>query len=133
MTFAFPSPRVIRAADEAARELALRIGRVLLVALGVMIMLAGVAIAPLPGPLGLPVIAVGLIVVLRNSFAARRRFVKLQRAHPKMVSPIRRMIRRDPEVAAVLWQQVLRLERVLLPSRRRFLTTARRRARRRTR
>ncbi|WP_308237903.1 hypothetical protein [Phenylobacterium sp. J426] len=71
------------------------------------------------------------MIVLRNSFYARRQFVKFQRAHPKTVYPIRRLLRREPEVFPVFWQQTLRVERVVLPSRYRFAVKARRRFRRR--
>ncbi len=64
--------------------------------------------------------AVGLVLVLRNSFSARRIFIKAQRRHPKIVFPIRRLIRREPEVIPVIWQQTLRLEAWILPKRYRF-------------
>lgn len=93
-------------------------------------MLAGVLVAPLPGPGGLPVIVVGLMIVLRNSFKARRHFVRFQRAHPKMVSPIRRLLSRDPEFLLIFWQQTLRIERLVLPQRFRFLARIRKALRR---
>jgi predicted membrane chloride channel (bestrophin family) len=125
--------RVTRAADEAARQIAGRIGRALLVALGVLIMVLGVAIAPLPGPMGMPLVVIGLMLVLRNSFKARRQFVRFQHAHPKMIFPIRRLLRREPEVVLVFWQQSLRIERVVLPPRLRFAVRLRRRLRGRAR
>lgn len=131
VTFAMPSLRVYRAADDLAREVVARIVRWGLVVLGFLIILAGVLIAPIPGPGGIPVIVVGLMIVLRNSFYARRQFVKLQRAHPKTMSPIRRLLRRDPEIIPVFWQQTLRVERVVLPRRFRFARRARLRMRRR--
>ena len=133
MSLAMPSMRVTRAADEAARQIAGRIGRALLVALGALIMVLGVAIAPLPGPMGMPLVVIGLMLVLRNSFKARRQFVRFQHAHPKMIFPIRRLLRREPEVVLVFWQQSLRIERVLLPARLRFAVKSRRRLRRRAR
>jgi hypothetical protein len=71
----------------------------------------------LPLHLGLPLLILGLIIVLRASRQARRQFIGLQRRHPKVVFPIRRLLRRDPEVFPVAWQQVLRTERFLLPRR----------------
>ena len=127
-------PRVRNyAADEIAREIVGRIMRPLLVLLGVLVVVGGIAIAPLPGPGGLPVIVVGLMLILRNSFKARRQFIRFQRAHPKMVFPIRRLLRREPEVLLVAWQQTLRVERLLLPRRIRFAVRTRRRLRDRTR
>jgi hypothetical protein len=122
-----PSLRVNRASDDVAREIAARIGRWLLLGLGGVIMLAGLVLAPLPGHIGLPLLVVGLMIVLRNSFAAKRQFVRMQRAHPKMVFPIRRLMRREPEIVLVAWQQYLRVERLVLPRRVRFAVKVRRR------
>ena len=90
----------------------------------------------MPLPLHLPgmaVIVIGLMMVLRNSFKARRSFVRLQHRHPKTLFPFRRLLRREPEVFPVAWQQTLRLERVVLPPRRRFLVRIRHRWLRRRR
>jgi hypothetical protein len=126
-------PRVRNASDDLAREFVGRLMRPFLVVLGILIVLAGILVAPLPGPGGLPVMVVGLMLVLRHSFKARRHFVRFQRAHPKIVFPIRRLLRREPEVLPVAWQQVLRIERVILPRRFRFIVRSRRRMRRRGR
>ena len=53
----------------------------------------GVVIAPLPGPGGVPVMAAGLMLVLRNSASAKRGFVRLHRRHPRVVGPVRRVLR----------------------------------------
>ncbi|MBI1199991.1 MAG: hypothetical protein GC203_19205 [Phenylobacterium sp.] len=126
-----PSLRVYRATDDLAREMAGRIKRFGMVLLGLAIIVAGILIAPLPGPGGIPVIVVGLMVVLRNSFKARRQFVRLTRAHPRVLSPIRRLLRRDPEFILMFYQQTLRVERILLPRRIRFVQALRRLTRRR--
>lgn len=128
-----PSLRAFRATDDLAREIADRLVRWGLVLLGLAIIALGILISPIPGPGGIPVIVIGLMIVLRNSFYARRQFVKFQRAHPKMIFPIRRLLRREPEVFPVFWQQTLRVERVLLPKRFRFLASLRRRRSRRNR
>ena len=128
-----PSLRVYRASDDFARDLAARIARWLLLALGGIVMLAGLVLAPLPGHIGLPLLVIGLMIVLRNSFKAKRQFVRMQRAHPKMVFPIRRLMRREPEIVLVFWQQYLRMERLVLPSRARFAVKVRRHIRRRIR
>ena len=60
MSLVLTMPRAFTSADDAARALVARVTRWALIALGVAIVLAGVAIAPLPGPGGLPVIVVGL-------------------------------------------------------------------------
>ena len=126
-----PSLRVHRASDDLAREFVARATRAALVVLGIIVVAAGILIAPLPGPMGLPVVVIGLMLILRNSFKARRRFVRFARAHPKTMFPIRRLLRREPEVFAVAWQQVLRIERLILPRRLRFAVRGRRRFRRR--
>ncbi len=124
-----PSLRVHRATDDLAREVvgrALRAGGVIL---GLAIVAVGILISPLPGPGGIPVIVIGLMVLLRNSFKAKRQFVKLQRKNPQMFFPIRRLLRREPEVLLVTWQQTLRVERLILPKRFRFLVALRKRRR----
>jgi hypothetical protein len=121
-----PSLRVNRASDEFARDIVAKISRFLLLTVGGIIMLAGLILAPLPGHIGLPLLVIGLMIVLRNSFAAKRQFVRIQRAHPKMVFPIRRLMRREPEIVLVFWQQYLRVERLVLPKRARFAVRSRR-------
>lgn len=121
------------ASDELAQEFVARAVRFAFVLLGLAIVLAGILVAPLPGPGGIPVIVVGLMVVLRNSFKARRHFVRFQRAHPKMVSPIRRLLRREPQIIQFMWQQLLRVERIVLPARMRCAGRSRRYFRRRGR
>jgi hypothetical protein len=98
-----------------ASELIARFLRVILVTLGVLLVIGGILIAPLPGPMGLPLTVVGLMLVLRNSFKARKQFVRFQHAHPKLIFPLRRLLRREPEVVLVAWQQVLRVERLIVP------------------
>jgi hypothetical protein len=126
-----PSLRAYRATDEVAREVAARVKRFGMVLVGLAIIAFGILISPLPGPGGIPVIVVGLMVVLRNSFKARRQFVRLHRAHPKILYPIRRLLRRDPEFVAMFYGQYLRVERLLLPRRIRFAMKLRHGLRRR--
>jgi hypothetical protein len=116
MTYVFAMPRVrLNEKDAFVREALSRMLRLGLVVIGLLIVLTGVLIAPLPGPMGLPVVVVGLMIVLRNSFRARKQFIRFQRAHPKMIFPLRRLLRREPEVMPVAWQQALRIERLILP------------------
>jgi hypothetical protein len=125
-----PSLRVYRASDEFARELLGRVGRWLLLGLGGLLILVGLVAEIVPPPIhfmGMPMIVVGLMLVLRNSFKARRRFVEIQKAHPKFVFPVRRLLRREPEVVLVFWQVYLRSERLILPKRFRFAVRTRRR------
>jgi hypothetical protein len=92
-----------------------RAWRFALLTLGWLLLVVGLVFAMLPGHVGLPVLIAGLIIVLRASRPARRMFIGLQRRHPRFFFPIRRLLRREPEVLPVAWQQVLRTERFLLP------------------
>ena len=125
------SVRGPRASDDASRDIAGRLVRFGLVVVGGLIILAGIAIAPLPGPGGIPVIVVGLMVVLRNSFKARRQFVRLHHAHPRVISPIRRLLRRNPRILEMAWRQSLKIERLVVPKNLRFAVRSRRLFRRR--
>ena len=122
------APRLGR--DRARRLLGGLVGRLAklaLMAAGVLVMIAGVLIAPLPGPFGLPIAVVGLMLVLRNSYWAKRQFIRMQQARPNWVFPFRRLMRRRPEFAPVFWQQALRIERLLLKRGSRVLGRLRRR------
>jgi hypothetical protein len=104
-----------------------RVARGALIVLGSVLIAVGAVGALLPGHLGVPVLVLGLIIVLRSSTQARRQFIGLQRRHPKIVFPIRRLLRREPEVFPVAWQQALRIERMILPKRWRMARSLRRR------
>jgi hypothetical protein len=101
--------------------------RMVVIATGLVLIAGGLVLALLPGHLGLPLLVIGLIMVLRNSRKARRKFIHLQQRHPRVVYPVRRLIRRDPEIFPVLWQQALRTERLILPPRYRRAVAWRRR------
>ena len=51
--------------------------------LGVLLIIGGLLIAPLPGPGGIFLIAPGLALVLKSSMWAKRRYVKFKRWQPK--------------------------------------------------
>jgi len=123
-------PRRHSPADEFAREVVWRVKRWAMILLGLVIVALGILISPIPGPGGIPVIVIGLMLVLRHSFWARKQFIRVQRAHPKLVFPIRRLLRREPEVFPVAWQQVLRIERLILPKRWRIAVRWRKRVKR---
>ena len=97
-----------------------RVGRLTVVGTGYGLMVVGGIGAVLPGHLGAPVLAAGLVITLRGSYRARRHFIGLQRQHPKILFPVRRLLRREPEVFPVAWQAVLRFERMMLPRAARF-------------
>jgi len=96
------------------RESAARAFRWIAIGFGALVILAGAVLTPLPGHLGLPLLVVGLMIVLRYSLAARKTFIRWQKRHPKLVFPIRRLMRREPEVLLVVWQQMLRTEKMVL-------------------
>lgn len=106
--------------ENTGAEIVSRLGRWVMALLGGAIVAVGIVMAPLPGPFGVPVMVVGLMILLRSSFWAKRAFVKLQHRHPRIVFPLRRLLRREPEVMPVAWQQVLRFERMVLPKSWRF-------------
>jgi hypothetical protein len=124
---------VYREADALARAFLSGFARIGLTVGGLILVIAGIVLAPLPGPLGLPLTVIGLMMVLRGSFRAKREFVRLQNRHPKFVRPLRRLLRRDPEILPFAWQQSLRVERLVLPRKRRFLVRLRKRLRGRRR
>ena len=97
---------------------------------GVLVILAGILIAPLPGPGGIPVIAVGLMLILKSSFWAKRQFIRAQYARPKWIYPFRRLMRKKPEFAPVFWQQALRAEKVVVKRSGRRLSRGRKQVRR---
>jgi len=106
------------------------LGRGAMTALGVLVVILGILIAPLPGPGGVPVIALGLVLILRSSFWAKRQFIRAQYARPKYVYPFRRLLRKNPDIAPVFWQQALRAEKLVLRRNRGPLGRLRKRARR---
>ena len=107
-----------------------RAKRLGMMALGFLIIGLGILIAPLPGPGGVPVIAVGLVLLLRNSWWAKRQFIRAQYRRPKFVYPFRRLLRKRPEFAPVMWQQMLRVEKLALKRGRGVLIRMRKRLRR---
>lgn len=97
---------------------------------GLFVVLLGILIAPLPGPGGIPVIAVGLMLILKSSFWAKRQFIRAQYARPKWVYPFRRLMRKKPEFAPVFWQQALRAEKIVTKRSNRRLSRGRKSVRR---
>lgn len=98
--------------------------------MGGLLVLLGILIAPLPGPLGVPVSLLGLVLILRNSYWAKRQFIRAQYARPKWVYPFRRLMRKKPEFAPVFWQQALRAEKLVVKRPRRRLVRLRKGLRR---
>ncbi len=51
--------------------------------LGVVMIIAGIIIAPIPGPGGVFLIAPGAALILKTSMWAKRRYVRMKRWQPK--------------------------------------------------
>jgi hypothetical protein len=113
-----------------ARHLFKKVTGGVLIAVGTVFFVVGIPFALAPLHLGLPFVVIGLIMVLRNAMWARRQFIHLKRRHPNWVMPVRKLLRKKPQVVSVFWQATLRFERVLLRSRH-FLGGLRRRYMRR--
>ncbi len=85
------------------------------IAVGFALIAVGVVGALIPFTFHLlgGLMVLGVILVLRNSRAWRRRFVRMQRKHPRWLHPVRRVLK--GHVLSVLWHEGLRTERFLLP------------------
>lgn len=94
-----------------ASGLARRLYKAAGMALGFLVIVLGILIAPLPGPGGLPVIALGLVLVLRTSYGAKRLFIRALHRWPRQLSPVRRLLRRNSPFVSIFWQMMLRTER----------------------
>lgn len=90
----------------------------IVIGFGLVLLAIGFVFALLPGHLGIPVMVLGLILVLRNAFWARRQFIRLKKKHPNWIMPLRKLLRRNPQFASIFWQQLLRTERFFLRGRR---------------
>lgn len=62
--------------------------------LGLVLMVVGVLIGPLPGPGFLVVFPIGLMLCLQNSLWAKRRYVRFKRRHPHYAAWTDRILRR---------------------------------------
>ena len=58
-------------------------GETLLFIFGVVLVILGFAVAPLPGPGGIFLLAPGLALILKTSMWAKRNYVRLKRWQPK--------------------------------------------------
>jgi len=68
--------------------------RVTLLCSGVLLMVVAPVTAPLPGPGATLLFVAGLVLVLRNSAWARRRFVRIKRRWPRVGALSDRLMRR---------------------------------------
>jgi hypothetical protein len=78
------------------------IARIARLAAGVALMIFGPIIGlPTPGPLGFLLFGLGLALVLRNSQAAKRRYVRMTRRHPRLQRAVNFGLRRRQGRAGV--------------------------------
>lgn len=110
-----PDARTWRSVKRVVKRFSKKVLGWILMALGFVLMAAGFLLIIVPGHYFL--VVVGLILVLRNAYWARRQFVHLKRRHPNWIMPLRKLLRRNPQVASVFWQQVLKFERIFLRGR----------------
>ena len=69
--------------------------RLTLFCLGILLMITGVLIGPLPGPGFLIVFPLGLMLCLQNSAWAKRIYVRFKRRHPRYAGWTDRLMRRS--------------------------------------
>jgi Putative transmembrane protein (PGPGW) len=69
------------------------------IGIGLTLLAAGIVLAPLPGPGGVPILAAGTYVLIRNSMGARRVYVRARRRWPAVIGPLDRLIRRRRKAA----------------------------------
>jgi hypothetical protein len=70
------------------------------VAAGLVLIIAGIATFPLPLPIGLPLAAIGLTLVVRNSMTGRRRLAALLARYPRLRGALGRLRRSRRRAAA---------------------------------
>jgi len=68
--------------------------KIVLMGIGWMLLIIGPIVGLLPGPGGFPIVATGLILILSQSYTAKRIFVRWQQRYPRILGPLRRFIRR---------------------------------------
>ena len=61
---------------------------------GILLVIVTPAVAILPGPGGTLVFAGGMVLILRNSRLARRRWARIKRGYPRIGGFVDRMMRR---------------------------------------
>jgi len=93
---------------------------------GMIIMAIGVVIVPLPGPFGIPIIFLGLVIILRSSRWVKRQFLQLVHRYPQLLYPLRKMLKPRARIIAILYRQMLKLERYILSKKYRPLRRIRR-------
>ncbi len=68
--------------------------KIALLGLGWVLLIIGPIIGLLPGPGGFPITAAGLVLILSQSYTAKRIFIRMVQRYPRILGPLRRFIRR---------------------------------------
>lgn len=68
--------------------------KVVLLGGGWILVAAGLVVGVLPGPGGVPITAAGLVLILSQSYSAKRIFIRWHQRHPRVIGPLRRFISR---------------------------------------
>lgn len=68
--------------------------KVVLLCVGWILVIIGPLIGLLPGPGGFPITAAGLVIILSQSYTAKRIFIRWYQRHPRIFGPLRRFISR---------------------------------------
>lgn len=69
--------------DRFAKFIDSPLGEMILFGCGILLIILGMALAPLPGPGGIFLIAPGAALILKTSMWAKRNYVRLKRWQPK--------------------------------------------------
>jgi len=67
--------------------------------IGALFIFIGLLVTPLPIPLGLPMIALGAVILLNSSSSAKKTFVRWGRKYPRTVGRIRAWLRANQRAA----------------------------------
>ena len=65
-----------------------------ILAIGWLIMVVALMLGPIPGPGGIPLFALGAMMVMSQSRPARRFFIRMQQRYPNFLGPVRRFMQR---------------------------------------
>lgn len=88
---------------------------------GAFLIAVGAVVTPLPGPFGVPIMLVGLVLILRGSVWVKRLFVRLMQKYPRVMRPLRALLRPGARIVSLMWLNSLRIERRFVPQRFRCL------------
>ena len=86
------------------------VARIVQLVAGVLLIVAAGVVGPLPGPGGIFLFAGGLILILRNSLWARRRFARAKRRWPRIGTMLDRAMRRPSALRRHAREKARRVE-----------------------